>query len=487
MNEPSNDKKAVCGTEKYLRELRRGAAARLIFAGILFFMAAVLFFACELSGEGRSSGAQEAPSGITEPSEAPPVRERRFSKNCFIEGIDVSGLTEREARERLQPRADELAAGYECTLSFGERRFTVSGAELDVEADLSGVLRTALEQGSGSYALTVRPRSGQKLLAAVDRLSESIDREPRSAALMPLGEAEAQGLAVESSNARFAVTKREDGLQLDRERTVQLIADGERNIELPVSTVPAGGEHIELPERRAVFSTSFLSASLAAANRVANIKKAAALINGAVLESGESLSCNRILGERTDEAGWLAATAFANGGAETQQLPGGGICQVSTTLYNCALLAVLDVPERHGHSRKVSYIGGGRDAALNYGTADLVVRNSTGSRIYIYMWVDESEGKIYCDIYGEPLPDEYDEVSLISELTETIEPGEPEFEADPTLSPGDCVLIRSAITGSTYRTFRVFSKDGQEVRRESVDETTYAMHPALYAVAPGVG
>ena len=65
-----------------------------------------------------------------------------------------------------------------------------------------------------------------------------------------------------------------------------------------------------------------------------------------------------------------------------------------------------------------------------------------------------------------------------------MEPGEPEFTEDDALSPGDCVLIRSAITGSRWVTYRAYMKNGAEVRRERLDETLYAMHPALYAVAP---
>lgn len=91
------------------------------------------------------------------------------------------------------------------------------------------------------------------------------------------------------------------------------------------------------------------------------------------------------------ENGWLPATAFANGGAETRQEYGGGICQVSTTLYNAVLRSDLEIIARSGHTRKVRYIGGGLDAALSGKDKDFVFRNNTDSDIYVFMWVDESQ------------------------------------------------------------------------------------------------
>ncbi|MBR4634781.1 MAG: VanW family protein [Clostridia bacterium] len=460
-------------------ELMRSIAYRVMLLLLIFGFGIIILVSCsrEVPQGGPDTQAPVSPAADT-------VKGPVFDSGVIVSGVDIGGLTEYEAAKKLVPAAREMMSEYECTLRFEEKRFTVRSDEVNLSADLGEVLLAAMEGGRGEYELSVAPLNDEKLGSAVDAIAEQIDEAPAGARLITVYEAKRDGIPVESGNARFALTAPADGKEVDTELTAALIASGRRSIELPVSAVPAGENAPELPVRRAVFSTSFASGSLSAPNRVKNIVRAVSMLNGLSLAPGERFSVNAVLGERTEELGWLPATAFANGGSETQQQAGGGICQVSTTLYNCSLLAGLNVPERHGHSRRVSYVPGGRDAALSYPTSDLVIENSTDARIYIYLWADESECRLYAEIYGGAFGDEFDEINILSELAETLEPGEPEFTADTALSPGDCVLIRSAITGSRWVTYRAFMKDGAEVRRERIDETYYAMHPALYAVAP---
>lgn len=460
-------------------ELMRSVAYRLMLLILIFGFGIILFVSCS----------QENPTGETS-TEAPvspaasAAGEPVFESGVVVSGVDIGGLTEYEAAKKLVPAIREKMSEYSCTLSCEGREFTVGADEVNLSTDIGEVLPAAMAGGTGEYELSVAPLNDTKLSAAVGAIAEQIDEAPAGARLITAYEAKRDGVPVESGNARFALTAPSDGKKVDTELTAALIAGGSRRVELPVDAVPAGGSAPILPVRRAVFSTSFASGALSAPNRVKNIVRAVSMLNGLSLAPGERLSLNSVLGERTEERGWLPATAFANGGAETRQQAGGGICQVSTTLYNCALLADLNVPERHGHSRRVSYVPGGRDSALNYPDSDLVIENSTADRVYIYMWADETDGRLYAEIYGEAFGDDFDEINILSELAETVEPGEPEFTADTALSPGDCVLIRSAITGSRWVTYRAYMKNGAEVRRERVDETSYAMHPALYAVAP---
>ncbi|MBQ7061130.1 MAG: VanW family protein [Clostridia bacterium] len=458
-----------------------GADGLLRAAALL--LAAGLALTVVLAENGRKKaaspppGAQENTAFI---SEAPV--EAVFAEGVKVLGADIGGLGLAAAERKLAPLIEARFSAYECRLFGGGKEFLLTKEDAVLGSDLDEVLSEALQGGPGIYEVTVAPEDGPALRERVSEIAEAIDREGSAPRVAEKG-AEEGGVAGE--NGRFVLLAGEDGLRLDRAKTLSLILSGETEIELPVEAVPVSGGAETLPVRRAGFATSFSSASLRAANRAANIEKAASIVNGTVLESGESLSMNALLGERTEENGWLPATAFANGGAETALAPGGGICQVSTTLYNCALLAGLEVPERHGHSRRVSYVEGGRDASLNWGTADLVILNSTSRPIHIFMWADSTACQVGCEIYGEPFPGEYDSIRIETELIETVEPGESEFVADESLGAGDCVLIRSAITGSVYRTYRVFLKDGKELRRETCAETVYPMHPALYAVGGG--
>jgi len=124
------------------------------------------------------------------------------------------------------------------------------------------------------------------------------------------------------------------------------------------------------------FSTNFSSSSKERKN---NIKTALNVFDGLVLEEGEILSFNKTTGERSKEKGYSMAKIIS-GGTFVEGY-GGGVCQVSTTLYNACLLAGLEIIEVHNHSLPVSYVEPSFDAMVNSGSSDLVVRNNTNGKL----------------------------------------------------------------------------------------------------------
>ncbi len=436
--------------------------AELILLVFLLLFGVLILFACR----------KEAPKDGGTASE-----KTRFTEGTFVLGADIGGLTREEAERSLKEKAESGCKSYRCRLGLGEREFILTADQLDVETDLASVLDRAMLSGAGEYPVRAFPADNEKLDAAVRALAKEVNASAKPARLTLIEEGGSS-----PAGERFAVTKAEAGVRLDEAGLKQLLRAGETELALPVFSIAPSGAEPKLPVMMASFATSFASERLCGANRVFNIKKAAALLNGRSLAPGERLSCNAVLGERTEEAGWKTAAAFANGGSETEQQYGGGICQVSTTLYNCALLSGLQVPERCSHSRRVSYVEGGLDAALSWPDADLVILNSTSETIYIFMWADESRMELCCEIWGGGFRGSYNGIRLMSELVSKQEPGEAEFETDPSLSAGECILRRSAITGSTYRTWRIFLKDDLDLWREEIAQTVYPMHPALYAV-----
>ncbi|MGN1060079.1 MAG: VanW family protein, partial [Clostridia bacterium] len=120
-------------------------------------------------------------------------------------------------------------------------------------------------------------------------------------------------------------------------------------------------------------------------SRMHNIKLAAAAINGCVLAPGESFSFNGIVGDRTPERGYKDAAVIVK--KEKKEGCGGGVCQVSTTVYQAAKAAGLTILERNSHQKEVSYAGQGHDAAVNYGSLDMRFRNNTQSSIKILVSV----------------------------------------------------------------------------------------------------
>ena len=131
-------------------------------------------------------------------------------------------------------------------------------------------------------------------------------------------------------------------------------------------------------------------------NRNGNLRKACGMLDGLVLQPGQELSYNEALGPRTKELGWLPAPAYS--GTKLVDSPGGGICQVSSTLYLASVYSELTIVERHNHGYPVSYIPLGMDATVSWGFADLKIRNDSPMPVKIQ--AEESDGYVRISILG---------------------------------------------------------------------------------------
>ncbi len=130
--------------------------------------------------------------------------------------------------------------------------------------------------------------------------------------------------------------------------------------------------------------------------RHSNISLASSAVNNTVVWPGEVFSFNETVGPRTPERGYLPAPVILMGGGGMDF--GGGVCQVSSTIYNAALSSGLRIVERHPHSRPVRYVPAGRDATVNYGYLDLKVLNNRPEPVIIKCGL--SRGRVWASVYG---------------------------------------------------------------------------------------
>lgn len=173
---------------------------------------------------------------------------------------------------------------------------------------------------------------------------------------------------------------------------------------------------------RGSFYTSFNGGI---ANRKNNIERAAASFNGLVMDVGAEFSFNKITGRRTEANGYLPANIIVNN--KYKEGFGGGVCQVSTTLYNALLLAGMDILEVHSHSLASSYVNMGFDAMVNYGTADLKWVNNTDTRVFVQSAVKNNQ--IHFKIWGDRQPGSR-QYKRITEVEKTIAPKPDEVIVD---------------------------------------------------------
>ena len=215
-------------------------------------------------------------------------------------------------------------------------------------------------------------------------------------------------------------------------------------------------------------------------NRSTNLEIAARKINGKVLMPGEVFSFNKVVGKRTVQEGYKDAKIYADG-AVVDGLAG-GICQISSTLYNAALLANLEIVERRNHSFPTSYVRTGRDATVVYGIIDLQFKNTRTTPIKIEAKV--KNGIAEFKIHGMQEAEEY-EIRILPQVTATL-PFSTKTIPDPTLAPGQQVVDTHGKQGYKVTTRIEKRLNGQVVSNEILSNDTYVPMQTVIRVGPGV-
>jgi len=227
------------------------------------------------------------------------------------------------------------------------------------------------------------------------------------------------------------------------------------------------------PNLLASFSTSFSTRNT---NRSTNIRLATSKINGTVVMPGETFSYNQTVGRRTAAAGFKEAGVYSGGEVTTGI--GGGICQVSSTLYNSVLLSNLEIVERYNHGFNPGYVPAGRDATVSWGGPDFKFKNSRAYPIKIDATV--SGGTILIKIWGLKGDNEYD-VEIQSYITSYIQYKTTE-KKDPALAKGATKVIQSGSNGCRSVCYRILKQNGNVISKTLISNDTYSPHNKIVAV-----
>ena len=211
-------------------------------------------------------------------------------------------------------------------------------------------------------------------------------------------------------------------------------------------------------------------------DRTTNLRIASKAIDGTVIQPGQTFSFNKVVGKRTKSRGYKEAYVFSGSG--TVMGVGGGICQVSTTLYVAVLKAELEVTERYSHSMIVHYVDPSMDAAIAEGLKDLKFINNTDAPIYIEASADGST--LHFAIYGHETRDPNRTVRYESETTNTEDPT-PSLTEDANASFGTIEQTSYGYQGSTARLWKIVNDNGNETK-EQVNSSTYRMTSDVYTV-----
>lgn len=395
-------------------------------------------------------------------------------KGVAVEGVDLSGCSREEVAQLLS-FWQTTYHDKKIVLYYGAMVFKIDAASIDFDIDVDAALDAAFNYGRrGSwwervkqiqtaaqygYNISLGAKYNEvKLNSLIEQWQGMIERPAHNATLSMLTGGfipEQQGCRLEADALRPLVL----GAFMKSEDNVVALPVTTLYPEVTVGDIARDG----ISQALSVYTTAFNKEDL---NRTANIKLAAWKVNGHIIYPGKTFSFNEIVGPREKVYGFKEATEIVDG--EFVPGIGGGICQLSSTLYNAAILANLDIVERYNHSKPLSYVPLGRDATVVFDALDFKFANNTSGPLMVMAEVDDN--KLMVGIFGQsPITES---VEVMSVEQEVVPPAIIKTQ-DDALYLGEFKIDKQGKPGYAITTIRVVRSSGQEVKREILSQDHY--------------
>lgn len=402
-----------------------------------------------------------------------------------IENIDVGGMTVEEAKQAVEDY-EEKVAGRKVTLCVEDKTKSFPLSRLGLHCDGGQAAEAAYEAGrKGNFfqrIFEINEISGGKEIP----LHFQVDRTDTLKIIRKKGrsfETEKKDAVLFREDGSFHIEKEENGISIDFKKDAEKLAEqiesphwNREDISYHMTCQVDEAEHTkkELQQVKDILGTFTTSYAGSSEGRCKNVENGAGLLDGTLLYPGEILSVYETVSPFTYDNGYRLAGAYENG--RTIQSYGGGICQVSTTLYNAVLRAELEVIERQNHSMIVHYVELSEDAAISGTEKDFKFKNNLDTPVYI-------EGKagdnsITFTIYGKEYRDAGRSIEFVSERISTRPPGEKTVK-DKTLEAGKKVVDQAGVTGYTAKLWKVIYENGTETDRVQINSSSYMSVPRI--------
>lgn len=416
------------------------------------------------------------------------AQETEISNGVYIAGIDVSGMTTKQASDAVNKKVKELGEAT-VTLMMGETPITATFNSLGLEWENKEILdevknlgttgnivrrykdKKDLEQQKKEYAITFTVDQG-KARSFVEQCS-AYNTEP------------VNGTIYTQDDGTPGVEGGTDGLTLKVEESVKLVQaafesweGGDLSIDLAVDRVSPDVTQEELSLVKDVLGTATTDYSSSSWARATNVENGCYKISGTLLFPGDWFSVTEAVTPFSAENGYQPAPSYEEN--RVVESYGGGICQVSTTLYNAVLKAELEVTARSNHTMIVSYVDPSKDAAIAEGVMDMAFINNTDAPIYIVGYA--YGGTISFTIYGHETRPANRSLSFESRVTSTTEPTGVKLVANTEQNVGYLYQVQSPHTGYTAELWKNIYEDGVLVDSVQVNSSTYQAVGTTYDV-----
>ena len=406
----------------------------------------------------------------------------RICRGVVVSGVDVGGLTRAQASQRISAWFVERVDRSVMLTALDARwtgKLSDFGAKLDVDGAVARAFGVGREGNIFSRAICVLTSGGpgkrftarltldeHRVKQTIAQVAQRIDRPHRNASVHVVA-------------GRLEIRPDSCGIKLNQGKALAEVSSA-LQMGLAVIRLPAEVDRPEVTVADAQTIDTLLGRYTTSFNpgkrdRTHNLILAARAISGAVIKPGKQFSYNNTIGPRELSTGFRNAIIFVKG--KQEQGVGGGICQVSSTLYNAVLLAGLKVVERSHHSRTVPYVVPGRDATVAYGVRDFRFENPNSTAICVLTTIGRA--RLTVDIYGAVADKK--NISVYSTQSRRVSGGTVTI-VDGTLRPGQRKLVEPASPGVSATVYRkTIAADGSAVT-EVVSRDRYAPQEAVVAV-----
>lgn len=395
----------------------------------------------------------------------------------IADGIDLSGKTKEEAKKIIEDNSTNIIGNKEIKVTLDDKVITYHYSDIEATYNVDKIVSDSINYGKDLSLMKkyriIKGKKKEKILTGFQYNEEKLKEleknivkelsvEPKNATInINYGNIEItpeeSGYTVNSKKLHDKMIKSLNG---DVNKKTDIVVEAEKAE--PKITKEALSKIQSTP--MATYSTSYASS---AADRSTNLQIVTGLVNGTLLMPGDEFSYSEV--SQRGRGQYLDAAVYVNN--KVEQAEAGGICQVSSTLYNAVMRANIRSVERTNHSLTVSYVPYGLDATVAWGYLDYKFKNTYDFPVYIEGRSDNRT--ITFNIYGDPSALNGVKYELTSNVLETIPP-EISYIDDNNLEKGKEVVESTGQTGYKVESFIVGYKNGVEVSREFIDKDTYA-------------
>lgn len=382
-----------------------------------------------------------------------------------VDGISLEGMSREEAKKILM---EKYPWNLQVAREGKDGKETLTIANM-VEPEIDKLLDEIFtSKEGGDYILEI---NGEKeaIEAEAAAVARAWDVKPQNTKLDHF----------DNNTGKFVFTEGKAGKIVDQEKLAAkieaVIASGDYKQTIDVPFLETAPEDPDKVKSQYQTLATFTTKTTSNAKRNTNVRLAAEALNGTIVQPGEEFSFNEVVGQRTEEKGYQAAAAYSSG--EVVQEIGGGVCQISSTLYRVVFQSGMEITYRRSHTFEPNYVTPGQDAAISWEQPDFKFINRSEGPICIR--ASYADQKATVSIYGIPVLEEGITWDLYSEKTGEVDPPEPTYVEDQTLEPGTEKIEKAGTNGTTWVTYKVVYKDGKEIERIKDHEKTYKGHAAV--------